>query len=582
MIPPGNGLPWVSGGKGLVDPAVLADKFRHGQTVPFSLNRNLRVYVTLIKKYSPISKPVWSFRTHGLTTVGQDEVVILLVRNNNSNSLSSSSSSAESSSSAAGASAEEKGEKESLPARSIFEHLQHLYEQAAKGAPVGNMGHSVVLSGKEFLNSHDYGGFLFIRHSFQCLDGLDLPGQQPFLFGLLLTKWEMPWAKVFPLRLLLRLGAESRYYPAPLWSIRGRKTVYREIGNTIMKLLSDFRNFTYSLPIIRGLVIHMEDKLTTVIIPKSSLPLIQRALANSNEPVLALGANFSSTADSHLVAVQRDDEDDGGGAGGGALSNSDYQTQAINIANKTRTVTGASFLVLNGALKSSSGLRAKSSIIEDGIMVQVGQDRMSEIRKQLAKMQDVRIDCGPIIQSGNSGTTSDTAPQPPDETVHIRWMDKCQTVNAGVKSCVDGRPMDGVSSVRMIHSPSSSEFAGKSHLVRWTEVFIMPNGTADETGSGFAVAAAELDPTRVASVFAKAVCVAVIPLLKQLKNQSLSPFAVKISLDPENTGYEAGSGGSALPAEFMSALDNELVPLVHGQSSPTSNSFELVFHILDI
>ena len=31
----------------------------------------------------------------------------------------------------------------------------------------------------------------------------------------------------------------------------------------------DFRNFTYSLPIIRGMVIHMEDKLTTVIIPKN-------------------------------------------------------------------------------------------------------------------------------------------------------------------------------------------------------------------------------------------------------------------------------------------------------------------------
>ena len=193
----------------------------------------------------------------------------------------------------------------------------------------------------------------------QCVDGLDLPDRQPFLFALLLTKWEMPWAKVFPLRLLLRLGAESRYYPTPLWSIRGRKTVYREIGNTIMKLLSvscfqksltndytfwtfqDFRNFTYTLPIIRGLVIHMEDKLTTVLIPKNSLPQIQRALTNSNDPVLALGANFSATADSHLVAVQRED-DDPSMAG---LNNSDYETQAINIANKTRTGTARNFRV---------------------------------------------------------------------------------------------------------------------------------------------------------------------------------------------------------------------------------------------
>ncbi len=34
-------------------------------------------------------------------------------------------------------------------------------------------------------------------------------------------------------------------------------------------------------------------------------------------------------------------------------------------------MTGASFVVFNGALKASSGLSAKSSIVEDGIMVQV-------------------------------------------------------------------------------------------------------------------------------------------------------------------------------------------------------------------
>ena len=168
----------------------------------------------------------------------------------------------------------------------------------------------------------------------QCLDGLDLPptaGHQPFLFGLLLTKWEMPWAKVFPLRLSLRLGAESRYYPAPLWSIRNRSTVYREVGNTIMKLLSDFRNFSYALPVIRGLVIHMEDKLTTVLVPKASAPAIQRALANSNDPVLALGGNFSAAADSHLVAVQRDPD---GGSGAAILNTSDYETQVSEKEQK--------------------------------------------------------------------------------------------------------------------------------------------------------------------------------------------------------------------------------------------------------
>ena len=45
-----------------------------------------------------------------------------------------------------------------------------------------------------------------------------------------------------------------------------------------------------------------------------------KALNTSNETVLALGANFSVSADSHLVTIQ--------------LEDGSYQTQAINICNK--------------------------------------------------------------------------------------------------------------------------------------------------------------------------------------------------------------------------------------------------------
>ena len=81
------------------------------------------------------------------------------------------------------------------------------------------------------------------------------------------------------------------------------------------------------------------------------------------------------SADSHLVAIQ--------GADGSyqtqalELYSSDMYctaSQAINICNKERKLTGASFVVFNGALKSTAGLTAKSSIVEDGLMVQVGLD----------------------------------------------------------------------------------------------------------------------------------------------------------------------------------------------------------------
>ena len=50
-------------------------------------------------------------------------------------------------------------------------------------------------------------------------------------------------------------------------------------------------------------------------------------------------------------------------------------------------VTGASFVVFNGALKSSSGLRAKSSIVEDGLMVQILPDSMAALKNALHQMQ---------------------------------------------------------------------------------------------------------------------------------------------------------------------------------------------------
>ena len=113
-----------------------------------------------------------------------------------------------------------------------------------------------------------------------------------------------------------------------------------------------------------------------------------------------MGANLSVSADSHLVAIQQED--------------GSYQTQAINIQHQVshltlsllstlyslplqeRKLTGASFVVFNGALKSSANLTAKSSIVEDGLMVQVMPDHMTNILKTLRNMEDHTIGCGPV------------------------------------------------------------------------------------------------------------------------------------------------------------------------------------------
>lgn len=74
-------------------------------------------------------------------------------------------------------------------------------------------------------------------------------------------------------------------------------------------------------------------------------------------------------------------------------------------------VTGASFIVINGALKSSMGLSAKSSIVEDGLMVEIMPEKMEALKAALKNMQDFSIGCG------RQGALE------PDETVNIKWVD---------------------------------------------------------------------------------------------------------------------------------------------------------------
>lgn len=88
-----------------------------------------------------------------------------------------------------------------------------------------------------FLGNPENCGFLYIRSSFQCLQNIIVP-ENGFLIGILIQRTELPWAKVFPLRLMLRMGALNRYYPCPHVSVARRPNVYADIGQTIMTFLA--------------------------------------------------------------------------------------------------------------------------------------------------------------------------------------------------------------------------------------------------------------------------------------------------------------------------------------------------------
>ncbi|XP_053549452.1 zinc finger FYVE domain-containing protein 9 [Bombina bombina] len=481
----------------------------------FVLNANL---LAMVKIVNYVNRKCWCFTTKGMHAVGQAEIVILL---------------------------QCQPDEKCLP-RDLFSHFVELYREAMAGNVVGNLGHSFF--SQTFLGSKEHGGFLYVTPTYQSLQDLVLPAQ-PYLFGILIQKWETPWAKVFPIRLMLRLGAEYRLYPCPLFSVRFRKPLFGETGHTIINVLADFRNYQYTLPVVQGLVVDMEVKKTSIKIPSNRYNEMMKAMNKSNEHVLAGGACFNQKADSHLVCVQNDD--------------GNYQTQAISIHKQPRKVTGASFFVFSGALKASSGFLAKSSIVEDGVMVQITAESMDALRQALREMKDFTITCG-------KADAEET-----QEHVYVQWVEDDKNFNKGVSSPIDGKLMESVTSVKIFHG---SEYKANGKVIRWTEVFFLES---EEQQSGLSDPA---DHSRLTENLAKAFCLALCPHLKLLKEDGMTRLGLRVTLDSDQVGYQAGSNGQPLPARYTNDLDSALVPVIHGSTCQLNEgpvTMELLFYILE-
>ncbi|ALC42696.1 Sara [Drosophila busckii] len=488
--------------------ADLLERLQH-ETLKFMLKNNFYVLVKVLNMSCCMNRWVLNFTTCGMHHVGNDELIILLEI------------------------AQPPTNNGAAPVpRDIFQHLYEIYAET-EHAHAGTQELSFTSPrNPNFLGSREHGGFIYIRPTYQCLQGVILP-DNPYLVGVLIHRHEVPWAKVLPLRLILRLGAQYRYYPCPLISVRSRESVYGEIAQTIINFLVDFRNYTYSLPAIRGLYIHMEDRQTTVTIPRYRQHDVIKAINNATDHILAFAGNFSKLADGHLVCMQNVNDD--------RAEMFAYSTQAINIQGQPRKITGASFFVLNESLKSSSGLSGKCSIVEDGLMVQVMPAKMEEVRQALRNQTDIDIVCGPIAASDEQS-----------ETVSIKWVDAERDINVGVKSCIDERAMDGVGNMR-----SADWYA--------------------TNGNNYG------DITRIAEQLARSASMALLPYLDLLAAAGINKLSLRATLDQENVCYEAGARGSKLAPLYMNALDNHLIPTLHSESSGIQDSIilELVFYILN-
>ena len=110
--------------------------------------------------------------------------------------------------------------------KQVLYHIMDVYEKSSKGYRITSMTHVIYdfesaknssknLTDNEsnfLLENKENIGFLYFRptvhHRECCLKPFQkqLPSEEPFLIGLLIQKLEITWAKLFPLRLLLRFG----------------------------------------------------------------------------------------------------------------------------------------------------------------------------------------------------------------------------------------------------------------------------------------------------------------------------------------------------------------------------------------
>lgn len=337
------------------------DKLEEENLEPKQIECNATSFTT------PSNQPqYWCFASDGLSRFGHSEVLLVVDKDRN----------------------------DSCIPRDVFKVYLTLHELALRRQSLETLGNLLFPDG--LFGSRDTAGLLFVLPLQQhCMKNLVLP-KRMFLVALVLQRWEVPWSKVFPMRLLLRLGHKFNSYPYPIVSYRVRDPVYYEVGHTIISILGDFRNFRYSMTHVDGLrvIIDKRNRKVSVRLNHSCYQQFNKVLDSSNnEHVLAWSASSTDETDGHLVSVQNEDGHYETVEFYRPLSQ-DSQCETSEEVEKNRTLS-ASFIIFSGALKvDQSGQSAKISIVEDGLLVQIQSCTMSALKSAIHFMHYFDIECG--------------------------------------------------------------------------------------------------------------------------------------------------------------------------------------------
>lgn len=384
----------------------------------------------------------------------------------------------------------------------------------------------------------------------------------PFLLGAIVRDEELSWARCVPSRLLLRLGQLTGQYPTPLVNMFREEPVFTRMAvqSSVLKVLNDFRNWTYQMAQLSGTAIAVRDELTEVCLPSLALDEV-RALVESNRNMVGWALNELTPAeqqmevDSHLVCEQQSLAD-----------NSQFCTRIFSRnQNAPRKVTGASFVIFDGALKG--GEQFLVSVVEDGLVVRLQADLMEELVKAL-------LAGDPFSATNSQG-----------HQLSVRFHTQqplAKEIPGALVSPIDGQPLDGQFQYgllleRQLHAFNFFQYSTEWALRLSNVINMLPGKWPTALQPRF---------FDVCEQLAQQVANTVEPFLHELVAANQLSIALRIHVDEDSVSYDT-ERWTALPDQhfvWTVTLDEQIIPFLYSLCAwvPSGLHVELHMPILSI
>nr|CDS32933.1 zinc finger FYVE domain containing protein 9 [Hymenolepis microstoma] len=408
------------------------------RAVTFAITRNLHIRASI-----SVNGEFWSFISHGLYSLGQEEICLLLRRRNG----------------------------ESLPPIDVLWYYHLLYQLAFSQDRGIKASHRVPSTpfpfehgsclllptlSKHQQNDHEqqvseapwFGGgcygFLFIHAVEKQMETLSfLIGffpQPPFLFAVLLrSPTEVDLATLQPLRLLLALNLANRGSSVPI-SDRDRCPVFESTstsGNSVLSLCNSGGLAYISIPemniLSSGLDNSQGEIKLQILLRRSCHESVRRSLnlAAHGGNLLCLGGGFCPNADCHLAVAD---------SSTGPITKF---TPPISSA-RNNLVVGASFIILR-----CGGGRSSLSIVEDGFVAHLTKEQFKAILVHMnrASSMQLRIESTQPLPESLLSLLPDSEHPPTSNNgalITLNWVNESVPMHPTSLhySCINGRSVE--------------------------------------------------------------------------------------------------------------------------------------------